>query len=193
MNFLAHLFLSCESEELVIGNMIADFIRNKDLGDYSPDIQKGVFLHRQIDSFTDQHPVVLQGVHRLQKRHRKYAPVVIDILYDYVLSQNWDRYSGRSLEEFTQWIYQILEKHLSVLPEPLRHRIKGMIQGNWLMGYGTKNGLLYTLERMDERTRFPSNFVGAWEDLHLHYEDFDREFNAFFPDVVAFVQEQCRC
>ena len=48
MNFLAHLYLSGEDEELMIGNFIADFIRNREVTNYSEGIQKGIFLHRKI-------------------------------------------------------------------------------------------------------------------------------------------------
>ncbi|MEM9918044.1 MAG: acyl carrier protein phosphodiesterase [Bacteroidota bacterium] len=193
MNFLAHLFLSCETEELIVGNMIADFIRNREMATYHSDIQKGVLLHRQIDTYTDQHPKVLQGVHRLRPRHRKYAPVVIDILYDHLLSKNWSRYSGRTLQEFADAMYEVLRKHLPVMPVKLQNRLVGMIDGNWLVGYGSIEGLRYTLERMDQRTRFPSNFAHAIEDLQQDYGAYESEFNAFFPEVITFVEQQCRC
>jgi len=96
MNFLAHLYLSCDNEDLMIGNFIADFIRNKEVKDYSPEIQKGIFLHRQIDTYTDLHPMVKKGTHRLQKYHRKYSPVIVDVFYDYLLANNWERYSGKA-------------------------------------------------------------------------------------------------
>ena len=87
MNFLAHLFLSFENEDHVIGNFIADFIRNKEVKNYSLEIQQGIQIHREIDSFTDNHPSVRKGTFRLRPHHRKYAPVVIDILYDHYIGK----------------------------------------------------------------------------------------------------------
>ncbi|MEL7021319.1 MAG: DUF479 domain-containing protein, partial [Bacteroidota bacterium] len=84
MNFLAHLFLSCNDESLLIGNFIADAIRNRDLKQYSKAIQSGVLLHRKIDSYTDNHPIIRKGTKRLRPQHRKYAAVVIDVFYDYL-------------------------------------------------------------------------------------------------------------
>ena len=173
--------------------MIADFIRNREVADYDPEIQKGIYLHRHIDHYTDNHPQVLQGVRRLQARHRKYAPVVIDILYDYLLANNWDRYSGRSLRAFTTEVYEILEKYRKIMPAELQQRLPQMIAGDWLMGYGTRAGLLFTLEKMDQRTRFPSIFAAALEDLELHYDTFEQEFNNFFPDVISSVAAHCKC
>jgi len=90
MNFLYHLYLSNNDDDLLIGNLIADFIRNEELANYSPEIQKGIFLHRQIDMFTDNHSRVRKGTHRLQPKHHKYSPVVIDIFHDYFLADNWE-------------------------------------------------------------------------------------------------------
>ncbi|HFC00601.1 MAG TPA: DUF479 domain-containing protein, partial [Phaeodactylibacter sp.] len=116
MNYLAHLFLSFDDEDILIGNFIADFIQNKAVKNYSPAIQKGIYLHRQIDTFTDSHPMVKQGTHRLQAAHHKYAPVIVDIFYDYILANNWERYSDESLDDFCKKTYRILEKRINDLP-----------------------------------------------------------------------------
>jgi len=86
MNFLAHLFLSFDNEDIMIGNFIADMIRNKDVSTFSEGVQKGIALHRKIDSYTDVHPIVKQGTKLMQPYHSKYSPVVIDVFYDYLLS-----------------------------------------------------------------------------------------------------------
>jgi len=52
MNFLAHTWLSFSDDELV-GNMLADYIRNRERHLFSEGIQKGIALHRAIDTFTD--------------------------------------------------------------------------------------------------------------------------------------------
>lgn len=193
MNFLAHLFLSCDNEDLLIGNFIADFIKNKEVKQYPPSVQEGIVLHRQIDTYTDNHPIVKRGVHRLQPYHRKYAPVVIDIIFDYLLAKNWERYSGQSLSEFASYIYEILNARMSSLPEKLRKDLPGMIAGNWLESYGTREGILFTLQKMDERTSFPSNFGSALSHLEKDFQIFNDEFNQFFPELIAYVDSHCKC
>ena len=193
MNFLAHTFLSCDDEELLIGNFMADFISNKKLAGLPHGVRKGVELHRKIDTYTDQHPLVRKGTQRLRKKHGKYAPVLIDIFYDYILANNWNKYSTETLDAFTQRVYGILEKWIGVMPEKLRKRLPGMIAGNWLSQYGRLEGLEFVLERMDKRTRFPSNFTGASADLLADYALYETEFNQFFPEVISYVEIQCRC
>ena len=193
MNFLAHLYLSCDNEDLLIGNFIADFIRNKEVKDYSEGIQKGIVLHRQIDSYTDTHPIVKQGTHRLQKDHHKYAPVIIDVFYDYLLANNWERYSGETLDEFCQTVYQILEKRLDDLPEKLQKRVPVMIKHQWLQAYKTEEGMRYTFKRLAERLSRPEYLDGVVDNLLQDEKVLEEEFNLFFPKVINYVNENCKC
>ena len=61
MNFLAHIYLSGDNEMIAIGNFIADGIRGKQYKKFQKDIKTGILLHRQIDTFTDAHPIVRQS------------------------------------------------------------------------------------------------------------------------------------
>lgn len=190
MNFLAHLFLSFENEDHVIGNFIADSIRNSEVKNYPSEIQKGIMLHREIDSFTDNHPSVRLGTQRLQPHHHKYAPVVIDILYDYILANNWEFYSVESLESFARSIYSILNKRINLMPERLKRNVPGMIKANWLQSYKSKEGLRYTLQRMDKRASFPSKFAEAVDHLQQDYLLFESEFNNFFPELINHIKSK---
>jgi len=190
MNFLAHLFLSFENEDHVIGNFIADSIQNREVRNYPAEIQEGIILHRKIDSFTDNHPSVKKGTLRLQPHHHKYAPVVIDILYDYILANNWERYSNESLEVFASNIYTVLTKRINEIPERLKKYLPGMIKANWLQSYKTIKGLLFTLQKMDERASFPSKFAEAVGHLQQDYDLFEEEFNDFFPELISYIKSQ---
>ncbi len=190
MNFLAHLFLSFENEDLLIGNFIADSIRNSEVKKYPIAIQQGILLHREIDSFTDNHPAVRKSTLRLQPHHHKYAPVVIDILYDYILANNWDHYADQSLESFANQVYEVLNNRINEIPYKLRRLVPGMIRGNWLQSYKTEEGLLYTLQKMDQRASFPSKFNQAIEHLYLDYKLFEGEFNDFFPELISHIKNK---
>ncbi|MEM6964270.1 MAG: ACP phosphodiesterase [Bacteroidota bacterium] len=190
MNFLAHLFLARDNEDLLLGNFIADFIRNKEMKNYSDAIQKGIILHRQIDSYTDTHPLVKQGTRRLQKDHRKYAPVIVDVFYDYLLANNFDRYSEESLDDFCNKVYQILEKRMNVLPEKLQRRLPQMVAHQWLQNYKTEKGIRYTFLRLTERVSKPEYFDHVVDHLLEQKEAFTQEFNGFFPKVIEYVSNQ---
>lgn len=184
MNYLAHLHLSNHQPMLTIGNMIADFIKSNHISIYSPAVQRGIHLHRFIDTYTDQHAIVRQGTERLRPTQGKYAPVVIDILFDHLLAVNWEKYSEIALSKFAKQQYALLEENLEILPKKLQKNLPKMIRGNWLEGYGQEAGIRYTLERMDERTKFPSSFVTAFDTLQEFYPLFEKEFNIFYPDLI---------
>jgi acyl carrier protein phosphodiesterase len=91
MNHLAHFVLSGDDTDLAIGNFVADFITNRQLPDFTEGVQRGIWLHREIDAFTDAHPVVKQSTKRLHPFHHKYSPVIVDVYYDFLLAKNWDK------------------------------------------------------------------------------------------------------
>ncbi len=189
MNFLAHLFLSGHDEPLLVGNFLGDFLKNKEVADLPPDIKEGVRLHRRIDSFTDQHPKVLESVRRLRPVHGKYAAVILDVLHDFILAKNWERYSSQPLPEFASAVYGVLKNHLLLMPPFLQERLPRMIADDWLVRYGTEEGLLFTFGRMKFRSSKPAFFDNAVESLKKDYELYEAEFNEFFPEAITFVNE----
>ena len=184
MNFLAHIFLSGPDEHLLVGNFLADYISNKEVKNLPLNIQKGVQMHRQIDSFTDGHPMVKESAKRLHKAHGKYAPVILDVFYDFLLAQNWSRYSNQTLELFAADVYEVLLRHLPIMPEFLHERLPRMIADNWLVRYGTEDGLRFTFSRVKLRSSAPHFFENAVESLTANYHEFNDEFNLFFPDII---------
>ncbi len=193
MNYLAHILLSCEDEELLIGNFLGDFIKNKEVITFSEGIQKGVRLHRLIDSYTDSHPVVKKGIRRLQKRHSKYAGVVIDVLYDYILAKNWANYGPGDLQGFSNNIYEILGRHISVMPTRIQDQVERMIAANWLVSYSKLEGIKYTFERVRKRASIPSFFDGVMDSLVEDEKLLTEEFALFFPDIMKETTIFCDC
>lgn len=190
MNYLAHVFLSFEDEELLIGNFIADMISNQEVAKYSEGIKRGIYLHRKIDAYTDQHPEVLKGVRRLYQKHHKYAPVVIDVYYDYLLGNSWNAYSPKSLDLFTHDVYSILADHLSILPTHLQRNLPMMIEDNWLYEYKNVNGLQRAIRSIQKRSSRPEWLNGALDSLLLHQPQLEEEFSRFFPQIIKFVQKE---
>ena len=206
MNHLAHFFLSGDNEDLAIGNLVADFITNRDLPQFTEGVKRGIMLHRAIDAFTDAHPIVKQSTKRLHPFHHKYSPVIVDIYYDFLLAKNWEKYSHedpfpkesgfRSSTErndeirlFVDKMYNLLTiKHLE-LPLKLRNRLPHMIADDWLMRYTTFEGLNGAFLRIEKAAAFPGNFGNAAHHLELFLAEFDVEFNLFFPDLLKHVAQ----
>ena len=186
MNFLAHLYLSGDNEEVITGNFIADHVKGDSVMKYSAGIQSGIRLHREIDAFTDSHPVFLKTRERLNGNYRKYAGVVADMFYDHFLSADWKSYSNESLEGFTDRMHSIIIKRFPILPDKSQRFIAYMKKFNWLTGYGTFEGLGRALNGMAIRTPFKSGMENAVQDLKAHYHLYREEFQLFFPEIIDY-------
>lgn len=190
MNFLAHLFLSGDNEEIITGNFIADHVKGEAVLKFSDGIQQGIKLHREIDGFTDSHPVFLKSKQRLNGNYRRYAGVVADMFYDHFLSADWQSYSNESLLDFTDRMHAVLIKRYPILPERSQRFIAYMRKFNWLTGYGTFEGLGRALNGMAIRTSFNSGMENAVRDLKIHYDLYKEEFRLFFPEIIKFVERR---
>ncbi len=184
MNFLAHMFLTYGDKEHTVGNYIADFIRNRDLVLFSDKIVQGIMLHRHIDYYTDTHYEVLKSTRKLRTRHKKYAPVVIDVFYDYILSKNWDKFSDIDMRSFADTIYVHLNEYSEEFPIHLQDITSGMIADDFLLKYGTRTGIEKTFRRIGKRAKFSSNFATAFEDLENNYDEINDGFLKFFPNLI---------
>ena len=186
MNFLAHLYLSGDNPKVKIGNFIGDFVKGKNLTQrFDAEISLGIGLHREIDWFTDTHPVVKQSKDRLRPKYRHYSGVIVDIFYDHFLARNWDQYSSLLLSDFAQASYALIQQNELILPPEVKFMMPYMIKGNWLVNYSELDGIQRALRGMARRTRFESKMEESVVDLKENYEDFKREFEIFFPDLVA--------
>lgn len=183
MNFLAHIYLSGDNDLIKIGNFMADGIRGKQFENYPPEIQKGIILHRFIDTYTDSHPIFRKSTKRLHENYHHYAGVIVDVFYDHFLAKNWSNYSDESLEDFTNRFYKSLQDNYDFLSERAKGMMPYMISHNWLVSYQTVEGIASILTRMDSRTQNESKMRFAPHELVEYYGDFELEFATFFEDI----------
>ena len=186
MNLLAHLYLSDNNTDIMIGNFIADHIKGNKFSQFPDDIQKGIKLHREIDTFTDTHEVVRKSKRRLHERYRHYDGVIIDIFYDHFLAKNWRNYSAIPLNVYVQSVYKLLEQNLNILPEKTQEMFPYLVKYNWLYNYQFAQGIQEVLNGMNKRTQGKSQMNLASEDLLLHYQEFEDDFTLFFEDLRTF-------
>lgn len=189
MNFLAHFHLAYPSEVLIVGNFIADFVKGKKYLDYPEGIQKGILIHRKIDSFTDSHPIVKRSIKTIREEQGKFSPVVIDMLYDYFLAAYWEQHFQKlSLESFTANIFSILDKYENLFPEKVNAFYPYMKNGNWLTRYATIQGISSSLKGLYKRTGSISNMHLSENTLRNHYEVLKQDFEEFYPQLQTYVQ-----
>jgi acyl carrier protein phosphodiesterase len=192
LNYLAHAFLSGTNEELLVGNFIADSVRGSQLHLFPAGVAAGIILHRQIDAYTDIHPVVQRTKDRLRPQYRKYAGVIADIYYDHFLAVHFDRYSAWPLADYCQHVYGVVQRYQPILPEKVKYFLPYMMEQNWLLNYGNLNGIRRSLTGLSRRTAFVSNMDTAATELEQQYPLYEKDFQAFFPDLQAYVSGQVK-
>lgn len=190
MNFLSHLYLSGNSDGLIIGNFIADSVKGSAFLDFPEEVQKGILLHRKIDTYTDSHSIVEKSKERLRPGYKKYASVIVDIYYDHFLAANWEEHSPYSLDEYTRQIYALISQHKHTFPPKSQLFTEYMLKYNILSAYARLDGIERVLQGMAGRASFQSNMEKSIHDLKEHYSLFEDEFKTFFPNLKEYVNTQ---
>lgn len=186
MNYLAHIFLSGNDDAVKIGNFIADGIKGKKYTEYPTTVQKGILLHRAIDTYTDAHDIVKLSTKKLHSNHGHYSGVIVDMFYDHFLAKNWSSYSSIPLNTYALDFYNLLEQNYDMLPERIHRMMPYMITNNWLAMYADFEGIDTILKQMHHKTKFRGNLDKAYITLEKYYTTFEQEFTTFFNELVTF-------
>lgn len=188
MNYLAHLYLSGDSDSVKVGNFIADHVKGKKYLSYPEEVQTGILLHRQIDTFTDNHPLVKECSELLRPVYRKYSGIIIDLYFDHFLASKWNEYSEVQLRYFTKHVHAILLRNYFILPSQIRQFLPFLIQNKRLQSYAEIDGITKAIEIMANYTSLPSESKHAKHILQENYTFLNNQFIAFFEEIIQFVE-----
>ena len=189
MNYLAHILLSGSNPNVMIGNFIADSIKGVKYTSYPSEIQKGILLHRQIDTITDAHPAFRKSTKRLHKNYGHYSGIIVDIFYDHFLAKNWTDYSDIPLADYIQTFYKLLRDNFELLPVNVQKMAPVMMQGNWLLIYAELEGIDRVLGGMNRRTKNRSGMDKAGQELKEFYTLFEADFRVVMKDLQILSDE----
>ncbi len=189
MNFLAHAYLSFGKPEILVGNMISDFVKGKQRYNFPQGIQQGIELHRSIDAFTDQHTATRSAKEYFRKDYRLYSGPIVDIVYDHFLARDENIFPENSLLPFTENIYKILETYIHNLPVNFIAILHYMKSENWLYSYKYETGLQKTLKGFVRRSKFLAESETASNLYHQHYHQLQNCYTNFFEDVKIFSEK----
>ncbi len=188
MNFLAHSYLSF-SEEQLVGNMIADFVKNRDVARLPESIQKGIKLHRAIDSFTDAHPLIHEAKAPFRPLVRLYSGAFVDVAFDYFLANDTAENSQCEWQEHSQRVYAVLRRYEEFLPEVFKKVLDKMQQDDWLYNYRNEWGIDYSFRNVVNKAQFLDKTTNVFPAF-LANKDFLREkYEIFFPEIKSFAQD----
>ena len=185
MNYLAHAYLSFNRPAILLGNMISDFVKGRKKYEYSKEIQQGIALHREIDSFTDSHFATKQAKDIFRPAYRLYAGPFIDVVYDHFLALDEDEFTNESLRAFTIYTYNLLDQHTDQFPEKFKAMYPYMKAHNWLYYYRYREGIQKSLDGVVRRSKYLNESDTAYLLFIEHYDELNQFYKLFFPDLKS--------
>lgn len=191
MNYLAHAWLSFNHPQILVGNMISDFIKGKKQFDYPSIIHKGIQLHRAIDNFTDSHEATQQLKLFFKPQYRLYAGAFADVVYDHFLATDEGEFlTEADLNRFATTTYEVLETNFTILPEAFQKMLPYMKEYNWLYNYRYKWGIEKSFAGLARRARYLPETAVAFELFNENYDAMRLIYQQFFPDIKRFTAHQ---
>jgi acyl carrier protein phosphodiesterase len=187
MNYLAHLLLSPPDPAFRIGNLLPDLLPLPQVERFEGAFRKGIERHRRIDAFTDAHPVVLASRERLWPDYRRFAGVIVDIVYDHCLIARWDQHCPQPVEAFVEEVHLSLPMLREHLPERTFVHLEALTQWRWIGAYRELEGVSTAMMRIGKRLRRPVDFSGLHAALTANRDGLLDDFDRFFPDLVEAV------
>jgi acyl carrier protein phosphodiesterase len=190
MNFLAHAYLSFEHPQILVGNMISDFVKGAAKDRYANDVRQGIMLHRYIDEYTDNHPATKNAKEIFRPYYRLYSGAIIDILYDHFLANDTELFTEASLKSFTRSVYTVLEDQSANLPEHFIPVLAYMSTEDWLYHYKYTSGMQKSLRGLIRRAAYLSESDTAYQLFLDNYNAIEGYYRDFFPDVKQFAKQR---
>ena len=189
MNYLAHLHLGGQRPGQLLGSLYGDFVKGRLQGQFEPEIEAAIQLHRSIDVFTDRHPLVDVALSRFSLTRRRYAGIVLDVFFDHCLARDWTLYADRPLQLFTSDVYRVLSSERQ-LPERLAKIAPHMVANDWLGSYREFEVLEQVLRGISRRLTRPEELAPAMQELRRLYEPLSEDFRLFYPQLQDFAQNR---
>ena len=190
MNYLAHAYLSFEQPDLLVGNMISDFVKGRKQYDYPPGIQRGIRLHRAIDTFTDIHDATRQAKEYFRKDYRLYAGAFVDVVYDHYLANDKNCFPAeKDLHQTAAFTYETLQLHYNLLPGQLQTMLPYMKAQNWLYNYRYNWAIEKSLMGVVRRSKYLEESAKGFAVFEMYYDELKQCYDVFFPELKGMASD----
>lgn len=191
MNYLAHAYLSFNKPEILVGNMISDYIKGKKQFDYPLPIQKGIKLHRAIDNYTDAHAVTHELKSFFRPQYRLYSGTFADVVYDHFLANDKTKFDTEAaLKQFSINTYKMLDPYFELFPLHFQKMFPYMKEHNWLYNYRYTWGIEESFGGVVRRAAYLTESKIAFEIFNKNYNAMQSCYNEFFPDLKKYTATQ---
>jgi acyl carrier protein phosphodiesterase len=181
--------LSFNDPEILVGNLISDFVKGKKKFDFPAGIQNGITLHRAIDTFTDAHEATRNAKEVFRPHYRLYAGALVDVIFDHFLAVDELEFNGSSLLDFSLQVYTSVDKHQHWLPERFAMMFPYMKEHNWLYNYRTRWGTGKSLGGLVQRAAYLTESETAFRLFEEHYQPLQLCYRHFWAEVKPFARD----
>lgn len=173
----------------MLGALLGDFVGSAELHRYNAEMQREIRLHRLIDSYTDRHAAVVAARGLFPEGRRRFAGIALDVYFDHLLARDWPRFSAIDLDAFNQRFYAVLRAQHPILPERLQRIAPRIVEHDWFGSYRERDNVDFAIQGIASRlSRKGDALVDCLHLLRRHESAIARQFEAFFPDLVAEVE-----
>ncbi len=190
MNYLAHAWLSFNQPEILVGNMISDFVKGRKRFDFPEGVQRGIMLHRNIDEFTDTHEVTKKAKSFFKPAVGLYAGAFVDVVYDHFLATDKNEFTDDTLMNFSLGVYKTLEEYQTILPEKFAVMLPYMKRDNWLYNYKTLHGIEMSFGGFMHRAKYLNKSSLPFACFTENYEALQNCYVAFSAGIKKFARHQ---
>lgn len=185
MNHLAHFALAAADDDARAGTLLGDFVRGPVLDAWPPAVQQAIRLHRRVDAFTDTHPLVARARGLWAPPWRRYAGIVLDVVFDHLLMRDWAIWHAEPLDDFLDATHGGLARIAGWLDEPARGVAARMATHGALAACATRAGMERSLARIGARFSRPVALAEALPAA-LAADTLLRDlFGDFYPQLRA--------
>ncbi len=190
VNFLAHLYFAQPNVPSRVGNLLGDFARGVDRHRLPAAVRRGLENHRAVDRFTDAHPQVQALKQCFSPRRRRFAGIILDVLFDHFLIRHWSAYHQRTLAAFLSENYRDLLAGQALMPPRMQQVTRRLVADDWLGSYRELDNVNFVLNRIAGRLRFENEFADPLAEIEHHYAELEQGFQQFFPDLCQEVRRR---
>jgi len=191
MNYLGHALLSGKDDNILVGNMLGDFIKGNKFLKYDLPIQNGMVYHRLIDEYTDKHPSVRAANKMLREAGiKRYAGVFIDIFFDHFIANDQTFFADHAaLKVFTETTLSTLDEAQDIMTEDMKKYFAYMISYNWLYHYHSREGIEKAIMGIVKRYPRLGNANEILFALFNNIEELRPHYQTFINDIQVWSTE----
>ena len=194
MNFLCHseiaLYVSEQSPSLrnqqagmLAGAVLGDFLKGPLKETWDPSLTMGIKLHRKIDAMSNRNAVIQNACDRFPSTMRRLAPILIDIVSDYFLTEDWKTYQQVNLQTFSTKCYSALTSYEKVTDNSFSNFLKYMKKKNVLANSGNWETIENTTFTVLKRLGKESELIPILKAMEHVKPLLSQDFKNFYPPL----------